>query len=279
MKTKASNSIRTAGIVVIGFLILGGVGLVGAADPSPKDHSSHQPQPDPHPQVAGRGLAEFQVSLESLKVEVAQLRELLSRQSPSTGAASMNMSGADSASGGMGMGMMKGMGMGGGSMAGMNMSGTDSASGGMGMGMGMGRMKMMGMAPMQTHKSSLPGFPGASHIYHIGASDFFLDHADHLNLTLEQTTKLNQIKEKTALAQASASRSVAESEQQLWQLTASDQPDAEAIEAKIREIERLNGNQRLQLIRAVGEAALVLTHDQHVLLTGHSDAASNHSQH
>lgn len=208
----------------------------------------------------------------------------------------MNMSGSDTSSGGMNMGMgkMKGMGMmGGGSMSGMNMSGSDSSSSGMNMGMGMmdmmkkkgmgmGMMKgmnMMGMAPEQTHKSALPGFPGASHLYHIGASDFFLDHADHVKITREQTGKLNRIKEQTALAQATADRKIAEAEQQLWQLTASDQPEATKIEAKIREIEKLGGDRRLELIRAVGQAAKILTHEQHRTLTGQSDTTADHSSH
>jgi hypothetical protein len=50
---------------------------------------------------------------------------------------------------------------------------------------------MTNMAP----QSALPGFPAASHIYHIGATGFFLDHAQHINLSAEQQVQLNKIKE------------------------------------------------------------------------------------
>ncbi len=45
-------------------------------------------------------------------------------------------------------------------------------------------------------------------------------------------------------------------------------PDAAAIEAKVREIEKLRGDQRLAFIRAIGEAAKVLTDDQRRALAG-----------
>lgn len=40
-------------------------------------------------------------------------------------------------------------------------------------------------------------------------------------------------------------------------LTAADQPDAAAIEAKLREIEKIKSDARLAFVRAVGEAANV----------------------
>ena len=56
--------------------------------------------------------------------------------------------------------------------------------------------------------SALPGFPGASHLYHIGATGFFLDHPQHIALSTKQQMMLNQIKEQSALNRASADRSV-----------------------------------------------------------------------
>lgn len=76
-----------------------------------------------------------------------------------------NMMGGMSGMQGQDMEAMPGKGMG---MMGMGMMG------GKGMGM-MGGMSNNGMSGMQT-PSALPGFPGASHIYHIGATGFFLDH-------------------------------------------------------------------------------------------------------
>ena len=196
-----------------------------------------------------------------------------------------------------GMGGMPGMGMGGtkgGGMPGMSgMSGMDNmmmgnmpgmggmqgggmpGMGGSGGGMMMDDMDMMGMGPMGGSKgmkmkmtAALPGFPGASHIYHIGATDFFLDHPEHITLTTDQKTKLGQMKQKAATDKATAQRKIEEAEQQLWELTAADQPDASKIDAKVRDIEKLRGDLRMAFIRAVGEAAKVLTDDQRKSLLG-----------
>lgn len=205
------------------------------------------------------------------------------------GMSSMN---SDSSSG-MGMGMMKGKGMGMGGMSsmdsdsssGMNMSGQKSM-GGMGMmkgkGMGMmGSMKDMNGSPSASMQSALPGFPGASHLYHIGSTDFFLDHGEHIDLTTDQVSKLNQIKEQTNLNQASEERNIEEAEQELWELTAADSPDMRNIEKKIREIEKLKSDKRIGFIHAVGKASQVLTQDQHQALTGmgSSSSDSSHSSH
>jgi hypothetical protein len=117
-----------------------------------------------------------------------------------------------------------------------------------------------------------PGIPGASHLYHLGAAGFFLDHTQHLTLNIEQKKKLNQIEEQAALNKASANRKVQEAEQQLWKLTAVKKPDTALIETKVREIEKLHVAQRLAFIRSVGEAAKVLTEEQTKILLG--DVAS-----
>ena len=116
--------------------------------------------------------------------------------------------------------------------------------------------------------SALPGFAGASHIYHIGATSFFLDHSQHITLTQEQQVKLNQIKEKVLLGQATFDRWISEAEQELWVLTSSETPAAAKIETKIREIEKLRSDKRIAYIRAVGEAARVLTDEQRQTLVG-----------
>ena len=192
--------------------------------------------------------------------------------------------------GGMKMdaGEMGGMKMGGGMPPGGGMAGmaggppspmAKAASGGMsGMG-GMEKMDgMMGMPPagggMGTMggggpmTAALPGFPGASHLYHIGGTGFFLDHAEHISLTVPQQAALNAIKEKALLAKAANQRKVDTAEQELWALTASDQPDATKIDAKIREAEKLRGDERLDFIRSIGDAAKLLTDGQRQSLLG-----------
>ena len=147
---------------------------------------------------------------------------------------------------------------------GMSMEDMDKMS-------GMGTMgqtsTMPGMAGMAT-ESALPGHPGASHLYHIGATGFFLDHPQHVTLTTEQRTRLNQIKQRALLDKATAQRKIDEAEQQLFALTGADQPDQAKIEAQIKAIENLRAEQRLAYIRAVGEATNILTDQQRQALVG-----------
>ncbi|WP_278470008.1 hypothetical protein [Gimesia maris] len=166
----------------------------------------------------------------------------------------------------MGKGMGKKVGMGMATMSGQRMSemGMMNGKGMSGMAM-MGQMKGIGQMQMP---SALPGFAGASHIYHIGATSFFLDHSQHITLTQEQQVKLNQIKEKVLLGQATFDRWISEAEQELWVLTSSETPAAAKIETKIREIEKLRSDKRIAYIRAVGEAARVLTDEQRQTLVG-----------
>lgn len=131
----------------------------------------------------------------------------------------------------------------------------------------MGKMGVAGSAPT-TMPSDLPGFPGASHIYHVGTTGFFLDYSAAITLTTNQQAALNGIKEKSIGDLAAAQRQIDQAEQELWMLTSSDQPDSMKLETKVRDIERLKGNQRIAFIRSVGEAARVLTEDQRAALLG-----------
>lgn len=150
------------------------------------------------------------------------------------------------------------------------MSGANS--GGMGGMDSMCCMGAMGKAPgaggAMAMPSALPGFAGASHLYHVGASGFFLDYADKIGLSVEQTTALNGIKQRSLLEQSAAQRKNDEAEQALWILTAADQPDAAAIETKVREIEKIKSDARLVFVRAVGEAAKVLNAEQRKMVLG-----------
>lgn len=137
---------------------------------------------------------------------------------------------------------------------------------------GMCCMGSMGKAPgpdgAMAMPSALPGFPGASHLYHVGASGFFVDYAVKIGLTVEQSTALNAIKQRSLIDQSAAQRKAEEAEQALWMLTAADQPDAAAIEAKVREIEKIKSDARLAFVRAVGEAANLLTAEQRKMVLG-----------
>lgn len=151
--------------------------------------------------------------------------------------------------------------------------GSDSKPGGMSNGMGMPCcMGMMGAAPgagtAMAMPSALPGFPGASHLYHVGSTGFYLDYAEKIGLSVEQRTALNGIKQRSLSEQSGTERKIAEAEQALWALTAAEQPDAAAIDSKVREIEKLKSDQRLAFIRSVGEAAKLLTAEQRKMVLG-----------
>ncbi|MFA5937721.1 MAG: hypothetical protein WC809_00070 [Sinimarinibacterium sp.] len=166
-------------------------------------------------------------------------------QTPPAGA--MPMPGGSGA-GGMGMGCMECMGEMG------SMGGASSPAGASG---------MSGMPP-----NALPGFPGASHLYHVGADGFFLNHSQHIQLSTDQQMRLGRIREKALLDRATAQRKIEEAEQQLYVLTGSDQPDSRKIEAQARAIEELRVQRRLDYIRAVGEAAQALTDEQRRAVLG-----------
>ncbi len=166
-----------------------------------------------------------------------------------------------------GMGGMSGMGM----MSMEKMMGMGGMMSGKKMGMG-----MMGRSPAMTNSSmssmsmpsALPGFPGASHLYHIGETGFFLDHDEHITLTKEQQLQLNRIKEESLLTTATSERKIDEAEQQLWMLTAAAEPDINKIDSKANEIAQLTVESRIAFIRAVGNAAKVLTDGQRKSLVG-----------
>ena len=115
--------------------------------------------------------------------------------------------------------------------------------------------------------SALTGIPGASHLYHVGSTGFFLDQPQ-IALTSGQQTTLNGIKERALLERSTAERAIEQAEQELWTLTGADQPDATKVQAKLKDIEQLRTNQRMAFIRAVGEAANVLTPEQRNVVLG-----------
>ena len=160
---------------------------------------------------------------------------------------------------------------GGGGMAGMTPGSGAAGSPGMSGGATMARPRSRASTGSKS-MSSLPGMPGASHLYHVGATDFFLDQSA-IALTSDQQVRLNRIKEQAVLERANAERAIAQAEQEIWALTGADQPDSAKLQAKLQDVERLRTNQRLAFIRAVGEAATLLTPDQRNALLGTMPAA------
>ena len=70
------------------------------------------------------------------------------------------------------------------------------------------------------------------------------------------------------LGRASTQRRIDQAEQELYMLTGADQPDTAKIQTTVTEIEKMRADERMSVIRAVGEATNVLTHEQHLALMG-----------
>lgn len=138
--------------------------------------------------------------------------------------------------------------------------------------MGMGSMGGMTSPAAMATPSALPGFPGQSHLYHIGATGFFLDHPEHITLSTQQQQALAKLKQQSLAKQGDFQRQIDGAEQELWQLTGADQPQLAAIEKKARDIEQLRANKRVAFIRSVGESAGLLTDEQRQQLTGMAPA-------
>jgi hypothetical protein len=285
---------RLGALGAVAALALGAGWLIlNAAQSGPPDHGKHQHAAKPAD--AGKDLG---VQLRDLQAKVAKLEAALKHNPPPGASHAGGMGDMAMGMGGKKMGM-PGMGMMGGMHMDGMMGGKKEGMGGMpGLGMmDMDMMEMMGMMGMggrdphgmqglkgrMRQAAALPGFPGSSHIYHIGATGFFLDHPEHIKLTAGQQTTLGRVKEKALLNKATAQRKIDQAEQELWELTGSDRPHAAKVEAKVREIERLRGDQRLAFIRAVGEAATVLTDGQRKALLGaatdKAETAPAHSGH
>ena len=258
--------------------------------------TSHQPQdsinaPDPSDAMPNKSTNDSTDSLSNTgKMQGMQMGDKKMEMMKGMGGMGQRSDGQSMPPGGMGkrmmgseMGGMKGMSGGSGGMG--MMSDRGGMPGGMGMGgQGMGMMKGMGMmgrnpatkssmSGMESMgsmnmPSALPGFAGASHLYHIGETGFFLDHPQHIALSDVQQLQLNKIKEASLLATATAERKIDEAEQELWTLTAEAQPDITKIEAKAHEIAQLQVGNRIAFIRSVGNAAEVLTKEQRQTLIG-----------
>ena len=101
-----------------------------------------------------------------------------------------------------------------------------------------------------------------------GISSQEVNHAEHITLSTTQQAALNRIKQKALLSQSTAQRKIDEAEQELWELTGADEPDAALIESKVQTIEKLRAEPRMAFIQSVGEAAKVLTDEQRQMLLG-----------
>lgn len=169
------------------------------------------------------------------------------------------------------MGEMGGSMKGGMAKRGMTMPMSDSGCCGMNsMGKPMGG-KHAGMSGgAMSGKSTGAMAPGSSgsvfteppSLLHLGAKDFYLDHADHVGLTPEQRASLEKIKMSATEQKTNSQKQIDRAEAELWQLTGVDQPNTGDIDKKVQEIAKLRAEQQTAYIHSVAEAAKVLTPQQ-----------------
>lgn len=123
-----------------------------------------------------------------------------------------------------------------------------------------------------TQSTAVSGSPGLSHLYHVGARDFFLDQQALMTLSNEQQAALHRIKARVIVILTHARSKIHEEERELWEVTSSDHPNSDAIEKRVRSIESVRSFQRLSYIRSVGEAVLILNAQQRGALLGTGSA-------
>jgi hypothetical protein len=268
LTTLITPGARCLGFAVIGFSIL----LYSETSVADMSEHSHAKPADAD---ATDQTAELMNQIAELRAQVAKLQAAVQQTGPARSArvsAHGKMGGGKAIPGSM-MDDQDEMG----NMAPSNTTGMSSSTGGTPSGCCAEEMGAMptgmarpggGMGGMKGPSSSTPGQLGASHLYHIGSTGFFLDHPQHITLTADQKMTLNRLKEKTLLDRATKQRRIDQAEQELYLLTGTEQPDTDQIQDKIREIEQLRAEQRLAFIRAVAEAAQVLTDEQREALLG-----------
>ncbi len=127
--------------------------------------------------------------------------------------------------------------------------------------------KMSGMSPGGMPAKVDSPMPGSKmmdgpHLLHVGAKDFYLDHAQHIGLSEGQKTKLEKIKSTYANDKAASEKQIGVAQGELWQLTSADQPNTAAIDMKVKEIATTQANEQLMFIHSVSEASNVLTPEQ-----------------
>lgn len=110
--------------------------------------------------------------------------------------------------------------------------------------------------------------PAGSHLLHLGVPRFYRDYRRRLKLTGAQLEQLAKGQERALKVWATQQVSIDALEVRVWELTGARQPDFEAVEGVLSELEKARTSQRIQYIQAVREASDGLTAVQRTELVG-----------
>lgn len=264
-KTKTTASIT---VMVLASAMLLNSARAGAQMAMPSSEPAQtQPQADASTQTQ-----DTQAQINQLKRQVARLQAALQQSRGSkSGSTKGSMSGAKPATGmDDDSSEMGSMAPSDGSMK-SDSATPMSAPGCCGMSMGkpmpnMGGIaddKMGGGMPSKSNSSmSASRAADAPHLLHVGAKDFFLDHAQHIGLMSDQRLRLERIKADTKRNKTASQKQIDVAEQELWKLTSAEQPNTGEIDMKVQEIAKLRADQQMAFIHAVSAASDVLTPEQ-----------------
>jgi hypothetical protein len=137
----------------------------------------------------------------------------------------------------------------------------------------MGNGSMMGSKPKPDNQvtsvssiGTLPGYKDVPHLYHLGEEAFFLNYQEKLNLSSDQISQLEVVKNKWEIFQSEKVLEREKLEEKLWQLTSSGIPDFNQIQKNISQVEVINTKLRMSFIKQVGNAVKALHPKQALLL-------------
>ena len=128
----------------------------------------------------------------------------------------------------------------------------------------MGNMPKSAGTRMKSKPMTEQKMAEAPHLLHVGATDFFLDHQQHLGITPDQKALLETIKRDASNQKTNSEGEIDKAEEQLWQLTSADQPNGMDIDSKVQEVAQLRAAEQVAFIHSVSAASNVLTSEQRV---------------
>ncbi len=125
----------------------------------------------------------------------------------------------------------------------------------------------MGECPVGATDDHGP-LPEASHLLHLGVPRFYRDYRRRLQLSADQVKALKTTQEAALAAWYSQQEKIDNLELQVWVLTGDPTFRDEQLVGLLQDLESARASQRLDYIRAVRDAAGMLTSEQQRRLRG-----------